>query len=235
MSVIDANWVDLIGGLLSLILTLCVFSYVLGDNFLFRLAIHIFIGVTTGFILVIVSYNVIWSQLISPMLFADPMKKATLIVPFVLAALLLLKASPRLASLGNPVLAFLVGVGAAVAIGGSVIGTIFPQVSATISFLDLGNANLQGKNIVVQLINGTIILIGTLSTLVFFHFTVGKNSTEFFRKPVWLASISWVGQAFIAIVFGVLFAGVYAASLTAFVERWVFIYQFFNQIFMLIL
>jgi hypothetical protein len=232
MSVIDASWVDLVGGLLSLILTLGVFSYVLGDNFLFRLALHIFIGVTTGFVLVIVSYNVIWSQLISPMFFSDSMNKATLIVPLLLAALLLFKASPRLAGLGNPVLAFLVGVGAAVAIGGSIMGTIFPQVSATISFLDI---DFQENYFIFKLINGTIILVGTLSTLIFFHFNVSRNSTENFGRPVWLTSISWVGQVFIAIVFGVLFAGVYAASITAFVERWIFIYQFFNQIFTLII
>jgi hypothetical protein len=36
---------DLLGGFVGLLLTLLVFSYLLGDNVLFRITIHIFIGV----------------------------------------------------------------------------------------------------------------------------------------------------------------------------------------------
>ena len=39
---------DLIAGWVSLVLTLMVFSYLLGDNVLYRLAIHVLVGVAAG-------------------------------------------------------------------------------------------------------------------------------------------------------------------------------------------
>jgi len=51
--------------------------------------------------------------------------------------LLLLKLSPRTARLGIPSMAFLVGVGAAVAIGGAIMGTLFPQTWASMQAFNL--------------------------------------------------------------------------------------------------
>ena len=41
-----------------------------------------------------------------------------------------------------------------------------------------------------------------------------------------IETISKVGQFFIAVTFGVLFAGIYSAALTALIERLVFVYEF---------
>ena len=41
---------DQIGLWIGFILTLMVFSYLLGDNFLYRLAIYIFVGLAAGFV-----------------------------------------------------------------------------------------------------------------------------------------------------------------------------------------
>jgi hypothetical protein len=51
---------DLAGTVLGFIFTLLVFSYVFGDNALFRLTIYIFIGVAAGYAAVLAWYNVIW-------------------------------------------------------------------------------------------------------------------------------------------------------------------------------
>ena len=40
---------DWIGALFGFILTLVVFSYLIGDNPVFRLTLHLFIGVSAGF------------------------------------------------------------------------------------------------------------------------------------------------------------------------------------------
>ena len=50
MSELGIDFTSLIGGALGFLLTLCVFSYLLGDNALFRIAIHIFIGTAAGFV-----------------------------------------------------------------------------------------------------------------------------------------------------------------------------------------
>ena len=62
------------------------------------------------------------------------------LVGLVLGVLLLMKLSPRTARLGNVTIAFLVGVGAAVAVGGAVMGTLIPQTRAAINVFDLSNA-----------------------------------------------------------------------------------------------
>jgi len=48
-----------IGLLLSLILTLMVFSYILGDNPLFKLAEHIFVGASVGYAVLVAWHLVI--------------------------------------------------------------------------------------------------------------------------------------------------------------------------------
>lgn len=213
---------DQLGMLIGLVLTLFIFSYILGDNFLFRLAIYIFVGVTAGYVVVMAAMNVIWPHLIQPLLQGDSTQQMMAIVPLVLGVLLLLKAAPRLSGLGTVGVAYLVGVGAAAAISGAVFGTIFPQSLATMNAL-----SLTGKG---GLFNGIIILVGTLATLIYFHFGV-RSSGGRTQRAGWIEMIALVGQGFIAVTFGVLFAGVYAAALTALVERWDTILKFILSFF----
>jgi hypothetical protein len=63
-----AHWADPVGALIGFVLTLMVLSYIIGDNFLFRLAIHIFIGVASGYAAVLIISNVIWNQVLVPLL-----------------------------------------------------------------------------------------------------------------------------------------------------------------------
>jgi hypothetical protein len=63
------DWVNLaepLGTIIGLVLTLMVFSYIFGDNFLFRLATHIFVGVAAGYAAVLVIYNIIFPLLANP-------------------------------------------------------------------------------------------------------------------------------------------------------------------------
>ena len=77
-----------------------------------------------------------------------------------------------------------------------------------------------------QLGNGVILLAGTVSTLIYFHFGVRSRPGLPNRRPLFIQIFSWAGQGFIAITFGAIFAGVYSAALTALVERWSFIVNF---------
>lgn len=209
----------LLGGLVGFILTLMIFSYILGDNFMFRLAVHIFIGVAAGYLLMIAWNTVIWTRLAAPLLYGGQDEALLALVPLALSAALLLgKASNRLAWLSRPVLAFLVGVGAATAVGGAVVGTLFPQVSAASNLLSLDAIGAQGVSVGEGLLNGLVILVGTVTTLAYFQFGV-RNVAGQPQRPAWLQVTAWVGQFFIVIALGAIFAGVYAAALTALVER----------------
>jgi hypothetical protein len=210
---------DLIGSFLGFGFTLLVFSYVFGDNALFRVAIHIFIGVASGFAVVMAWYNVIWPQLLLPLFTGSQGERLFLVVPVLLSGLLLFKATPRLSRLGNLPVALLVGVGVATAIGGAVLGTVFPQAGASVNLFDLQASRQAGSNLWLSLVKGSLILVGTLTTLIYFHFGVRETPGQPGRRPEWMESLAWIGQIFIAITLGVLFAGVYAAALTALVER----------------
>lgn len=196
---------DLIGGAVGFLLTIAVFSYLLGDNQFFRLALNLFIGAAAGYVAAVLLYNVIVPRLFLPLLFGSFGERILLLLPLVLGFLLLLKLSPRTSRLGNVSMAFLVGVGAAVIIGGAVLGTLFSQMGAAISSFNLGN--------------GLIILVGTAATLVYFQFGVRQSGPDTPVLQQVINGVGALGQVFVAIAFGALFAGVYAAALTAFIER----------------
>lgn len=210
---------DLIGGLLGLVLTLAVFSYLLGDNALFRLAVHIFIGMSAAYVTVVVAYNILWPRLLRPVLQAGGWDLVLAVVPLILSILLFARLVPRYSILSSPVLSFIVGVGAAAAVGGAVFGVLLPQSSATINLFDLQSAREMGKDSSLLLANSSLILVGTLSSLAYFHFGVRAKPGTKPARAAWLEWLSQVGKGFIVIAFGMIFAGVYAAALAALIER----------------
>lgn len=212
---ISGNLLELAGALTGFLLTIMVFSYLIGDNFLYRLAVHLLVGVTAGYAAVAVMYNVLWQRLALPLM-AEP-TNIGLIIPLVLCLGLLLKIAPGLSRLGSPIMAFLVGVAAAVAVGGSVQGTLFPQISAAGAGLDWNAASAAGQNVPLSLLNGLIVLVGAVTTLAYFQYTQRGERNS--RWQNFITQAGKIGQYFIVIALGVLFAGVYAAALAAFVER----------------
>lgn len=217
--------VDFITGLVAFLLTVMVLSYLIGDNPFFRLAIYIFVGVAAGYAGAVAWHQVLWPKLFRPIVYGTLLERFLAIIPLLLGILLLAKLSPRAARLGNPAMAYLVGVGAAVALGGAVLGTIFPQ---TLAIVDLFNPISTGM--VERLFEGSIILIGAITTLVYFHFGARTTPAGPQRGGL-IRALSWVGQIFIGITLGAVFAGVYAAAMTAFIERIHFLWTFLSSIF----
>jgi hypothetical protein len=225
-AVSSINIADLVTGGISFLLTLMVLSYLIGDNPLFRIAIYIFIGVSAGYVAAVAWHQVLYPRLVLPLLSASLGERLLLIIPLVLALLLLLKLSSRTASLGTLPMAFLVGVGAAVAIGGAVMGTIFPQTQASMNVFNLATA---GQYRLERIFEGVFLLVGTVTTLVYFNFSAKATAAGPQRGKL-VRLLSWVGQIFIAITFGVLFAGVFMAALTALIERLNFIVTFLSSL-----
>lgn len=218
MDLASLSLADLAGVFLGLFFTLAVFSYILGDNALFRFTIHIFIGAAAGYAAMVAWFNVIWPQLLLPLISGTQSQRFYLLVPLVLGVLLLAKSSSRLAGWGSISLAFMVGVGLASAIGGAVLGTLFPQSNATMNLFST-QALPGGIDFAVKLVEALIIIIGTLTTLIYFQFRARPKLNQPPRRSPVVEALAWVGQIFIAIALGALFAGVYTAALTALVER----------------
>jgi len=218
MDLFSASMPDLIGAFFGFIFTLFVFSYAWGDNPFFKFATHLFVGVAAGYATIITVYNIIFPHLIFPLFSENRSEMILTIIYIIPCALVLTKASPRLSKIGNPAMAFLVGIGAAAAVGGAVRGTMSPQVSASINIFE--NTGF---------INAGIILIGTLSTLIYFQFGRKETPAKGLQTGQFIKAIGWVGQVFIAITFGALFAGVYFATLTALIERFSYLWNFLRS------
>lgn len=222
MNLLDLTLIDLLGVMVGFTLTIFTLSYIWGDNLLFRIATHLFIGVAAGYVAVITIDNVILPRLIDPIFSEQRSERLAALIFLVLGALLLTKVSPRLANLGNPAMAFLVGIGAAAAIGGAVTGTILPQSTASIQVFD------QHENF----LNALIILLGALTTLIYFHFGMRQTVRSANTGITWLQGVGYLGQMFIAITFGALFTGVYLAALTALIERLLFLWTILRDLFL---
>jgi hypothetical protein len=215
---------DVIWTLIGFILTLLIFSYVLGDNPLFRFASYLFIGVTAGYVAALIIYQVLIPKLLWPILVGSTGEKVLAGVAILLSLLLIARLFPVVSRLGNLPLAYLVGSGAAVIIGGAVLGTLFPQASATANAFRLTSASAGGAGL--QLLEALVILVGTISTLAYFHFSARVRPAQPAARHPLIGSLAGVGQIFIGITLGSLFAGVLAASLAALIERLSFLLNF---------
>ena len=197
MTGLEFSLIDLLGGLFSFFLTLFVLSYAFGDNFLFRLAIHIFIGVSTGFVAVAAFYSILWPQLFRPLVIGSLNERLYALLPLVLSILLAGKAFPRFSNLGSPVMSFLVGVGAATMIGGGLFGTLSLNCKHQSTFLIAKQSSQSGSDLGVVLINSSLVLFGTVVTFASFRF--GREFLRTLRcEPFGRSSFGWGGFLFLS-------------------------------------
>lgn len=214
--------VDLMGTLISALLTVMVLSYFWRDNPMFRIASYLFVGVAAGYAGAIAWHNVLDPGLVDPFLeqglgvLTDP----TVVVPWVLILLLIFKVSPATTRLGSISTALMVGVGAAVVVGGAITGTLIPQSLAAMTTLDPSAVTpTTGETGLERIINVVILLTGTISTLLYFRFSARQDATGA-KERSWLGSgVAWVGQVFIAVTFGVMYAGVLMSTVIVLGER----------------
>jgi hypothetical protein len=217
--------IELISAFIGLILTLMVFSYLIQDNPLFRIAVYIFIGSASGYAAAVIVQTVIIPKLLQSISTLNPLA----LIPFLFGLLLLAKLFPSTSRIGSVAMAVLVGVGAAATVGGALLGTLMPQAQAAVDSLDFRAASNLGEA-ASRLLEGVIMLGGTVFTLASFHFSAGRAADGTAKRNRILEGIAWVGRIFIAITFGALFAGVYISALTAMIERLSFILNIIREL-----
>lgn len=209
--------------LAGIVLSLMIFSYILGDNFIFRLAMHIFVGVGAAYAVVVAVYAVIipmLQPLVEPESEQASAATILLFVGVALGALLLLAGmfpylpgafGKRIAALGMLPMVVLLGVGLALALAGALLGTLGPQVLATVE--PLGRVKDSGDG----LVEGLFVLLGTVSTLLVFNFTSQRSGVTSSARFIRLTSK--VGRGFLLVGFGATFGGVLVASLSLFAHQ----------------
>ena len=202
---------DVLGIWVGAVLTLFVFSYLLGDNPLFRLAQAVFVGVAVGYAVNVAVYLVLLPRLLEP-LALDFEQGWPLFIPLILGLLLLLKVRAAWAPLGNISIAFLFGVGAALAIGGALNGLLVPQVAATV----LSVSPLQSLD---TFIGNCLLVFGTIGALLSFRFVIAQR--QLMGRGLEVLARGWAraGKWFIMIAFGAIFADTAVSRISILVRR----------------
>ncbi len=208
--------------IIGLVFTVLVLTYIVGDNVLFRLAVYILIGAGAAYAAVVVIFDVLLANILQAR--GNLGVGLIVVLGLVLGVMVWFKVSPRLAWLGNVPMGYLVGVGAATVLGGTIIGTLGPQIVATgaPAYTLSGEevARLSSDALTVHRLITLVVAIGTIVTLLSFgYFRVGRTS------PLQLVNIAG-RRFFLMIALGAVFALVFMASMTLLIER---IYSFFPR------
>jgi FtsH-binding integral membrane protein len=197
------------------ILTLMVLSRIIGDNPLFRIAQYLFVGVSLGLAFV-VAYQQVLRPAIGALIAGQPGATTLYAVPLLLGLLLFPRITRRQewSWLANIPLALVFGVGAALAVGGAVAGTLAPQI------LDTANRPLSGGP--AQIAGVVVLALGTVVTLSAFYYTVPRESGA--GRLVALTAL--VGHWLLMVAFGFFFASAMQTYLSALTERLSFLLDF---------
>jgi hypothetical protein len=146
-------------------LTLFMFSFLYKDNPFFRFGEHLYVGVSIGYIIVRIHYDVMIKSLYTPI---TQEGKWSLLIPAFLGLLILTRFVPKVSWLSRISFAVIVGFGSGVAIPRIISSNILQQIQGTLR--PLLNAGT-GRFGMAEL-NAMLILGGVVTVLVYFFFSI---------------------------------------------------------------
>ncbi len=187
------NW-GFFGTSLAAFFTLAIYSFLYKDNPFYKIAEHIFAGISAGYYVGLIWHSVIRQQLILP-LFLD--NEYLLIVPGILGFLMFSRFFPKVAWLSRLSLAFVIGNTAGIYLIQQFHGLIIPQVRST--FLSLTG------------FSGIVMVIGVISTLIYFYFSKEHKGA--------FGIVAKIGIWFIMIAFGASFGYTVMARVSLLIGR----------------
>jgi hypothetical protein len=203
----------LLGAWVATGLTLFIFTFLYKDNPLFKLAEHLYVGVSVGYTIV-KTYDTVVKQLIY-----DPIVKEgdwSLLIPVLIGMLMLSRYVPKISWMSRIAFAFIVGVGSGLAIPRVISSYILKQVEDTIRPL-VSIASGGGTTVTLDLSNPTsglnslVLLIGVVSVLFYFFFSIEHTG------PVRVAART--GILFLMIAFGAAFGYTVMARMSLLIGR----------------
>jgi len=196
----------LIGTWIAGFLTLAIFSFLYKDNPVYKLAEHIYVGVSAGYWLIYVAFFDVYPMLIQGFQDETGLEKWLLLVPGALGLIMLSRWFPRTAWLSRWPIAFTVGVGAGLGITANIQGYVMPQLQATL-------LPVTGWNIIS--LNNVILTVGVITTILYFYFSKPHKGT--------LGWMARVGIVFIMVSFGASFGYTLMARISLLIGRLYFL------------
>jgi len=190
-------------------LTLAIFSFLYKDNPFYRLAEHMFAGLTAGYYIGLVWQSVIVQQLWNP-ISTNFSANWSLVFPGILGILMFTRLFDRFSYLSRVSLAFVMGNTAGIFLIQQLHGLVLPQTQATII------SPLAGKWLFGIIPGGLIIIAGVLTTLIYFYFSKEHKGL--------LGYTARVGMIFIMISFGAHFGYTVMARLSLLIGQVNFVF-----------
>jgi len=139
--------------------TLALFSFMYKDNPVYKVAEHIFAGLTAGYQVGLIWDTVILQQLWDPMLGG----RYYLVIPGILGCLMFTRFSSRFSWVSRVSLAFVMGVTSGIFLISQLHGLVLPQMRDTM--IPLVDGGFGASLLAV------IVVVGVLSTLIYFYFS----------------------------------------------------------------
>jgi len=198
---------NVIGTWVAATLTIGILSFLYRDNPLYKVAEHLYVGISAGFAVI---YT--WSFDVYPMLVDafrtnlaqhNYLEAWILVVPALLGLVMLCRSLPKIAWISRWPLSFTIGIGSGLGLIASVQGYLLPQVSDTLRPL--------------VTVNNALMSIGVIATLVYFYFSREHKGA--------LGAISRVGIIFIMVAFGAAFGYTVMARVSLLIGRVYFLFH----------
>jgi len=123
-------FIQIVGAWISIFLTLCIFSFLYGDNPIYKFAEHLFLGVSIGYGVVEIYYGNFRPSLVDKLFLGEAwtLSRIGLFVPLIMLGLLFMKFNRKYAWLARIPIAFIVAAYAGVKLTGEANARLITQV-----------------------------------------------------------------------------------------------------------
>jgi hypothetical protein len=214
-----------LGTWVAALLTLSIFSFLYKDNPVYKLAEHVFIGISAGYFVALEFRNVfipnLWTPLVEGLhqttfhtvfsigrlvFYLPSFPGMTLLIPFALGILLFTRFFPRISWLSRWSIAAMIGSYAGLAIIGSLQGDLVAQIRANmiplysreaLRSLQAARSTNDAVFSVLAVLRNPLIVAGLICTLVYFFFSREHKGS--------LGVASKIGVWFLMVSFGASF------------------------------
>ena len=175
----------------SALLTLAIYSFLYKDNPFYKLAEHIFVGVSTGYLLVVAVSDALYRDLVQPLTANSMGSNLVILLPGLFGVLMFTRLFNKISWLSRISLAIFIGVTSGYSIPTYIQGDLIKQTEATI--VPLYTSGQSGW----ASFNCLVLLIGVLTVLVYFSFSI--------KHEGFVKHVSRLGTWYLMIFFGAAF------------------------------
>lgn len=195
------------------ILTFFIFSFLYKDNPFYKFGEHLYVGVSLGYTIVVVTWSTVWPDLVQP-LFVSPLsqvglgQKVLLIIPLLLGLCYFCAFIPKVSWLMRIPMGFVLGWGSGITIPAVIQTSLIKQIQGSL----LTPTMLSRWDL---LLFGLISLVGIICSVIYFFFSREHKGA--------LKTASDVGIVFLMIGFGASFGYTVMARMSLLIGRFQFL------------